>query len=64
MANGICFDGHASHHTVVDLLVLGATLVLPIAQVCIAVINARCDKCSSRISTAKAALQELQLADC
>ena len=33
MGNGICFKFHASHHAVVVLFVLEATLVLQIAQV-------------------------------
>ena len=45
MARGIFVDFDASHHAVVELFVLGAILVLPLARML-----ATCRKCSFNLS--------------
>ena len=45
MATGIVFEFDASQHAVLDLFVLGAILVLPLARML-----ATCHKCSSKLS--------------
>ena len=50
MANGICFKFNVSHHAVMVLLVLGATVVFLLAKVLLLeVVLARCQNDSSKL---------------
>ena len=67
MCNGILLELHASHHAMVVLFVLGETVVFPIAWTPLLKLYWQGPKTvlpsRDQISTAKAAMRQLQLFD-